>query len=265
MKITILTDNVTDRENLETEHGFSCFVENGNRKILFDTGQSDIFIRNAEKLGIDLSEADLLIISHGHYDHTDGMAGFLKINQNARILIHPEAFRDKYHNSKYIGINRDIYIPEKRMIRPFRPGAIGNNFYIMDSWDMEKVDEPQFEDFYTVHDGNTVPDLFRDEIYLVELSAPGLNLITGCSHQGIVNILRKAKRTFKIPVNSVCGGFHLKYSGTESAERTGKLLAEENMNKLITGHCTGYENFEMLRDSMLPDLEYGFAGRSFVV
>ena len=265
MKITVLTDNVTDRNELETEHGLSCFIETPDKKILFDTGQSPVFLRNAEKLGVDLSTADLLIISHGHYDHTDGIPAFQEINQKAKILIHSKAFLPRFHNRKYIGIDRDVKIPKERILGPYLPANAGKTLFIMDSADMEKVDKPHFEDFYVVKDQDKRPDEFEDEIYLLEKSEQGLNLVTGCSHHGIVNILNKAKKVFNSEINSVFGGFHLKYSGSEAVERTGKLLAEENINTLITGHCTGYENFEHLRDTYLPDLKYGFAGHSFNV
>ena len=84
-RIIILSDNRTDNPLLETEHGLSVYLEYNGRKYLLDTGASDLFMRNAEKLGVDLGEVDYCLISHGHNDHIGGLPAFLEMNHRGRI------------------------------------------------------------------------------------------------------------------------------------------------------------------------------------
>lgn len=105
MRITALTEN-TSKNGLLSEHGLSLYIETENRKILFDTGQSDLFSKNAETLGIDLSEVDLAVLSHGHYDHGGGLKKFLELNNTAKVYMNKHAFEPHYNGTeKYIGLD----------------------------------------------------------------------------------------------------------------------------------------------------------------
>ena len=92
MKITCLAENTTSRPDIEAEHGLSLYIETNGKKILFDMGQGELFIRNAKRLGIDLSDVDIAVISHGHYDHGGGLRSFLEINKKAPVYISEHAF-----------------------------------------------------------------------------------------------------------------------------------------------------------------------------
>ena len=116
MKISVLVENSickTNMNNVKSEHGLSLFIEFGNRKILFDTGQSSLFIQNAVKMGIDLSQVDYLIISHGHFDHGGGLKHFMEINKKARIFLHKRAANMYYTKifgfiPYYVGLDQRI-------------------------------------------------------------------------------------------------------------------------------------------------------------
>ena len=88
MKLTAFSENTSVSESLEREHGLSVYIETADHHILFDTGAGCIFKSNAEKLGVDLSKVDLLVISHGHYDHGGGLRTFLEVNSHAKIFLH---------------------------------------------------------------------------------------------------------------------------------------------------------------------------------
>ena len=105
MKITTLIENTTLRPELKAEHGLSLYIETGDRRILFDSGQSGAFADNAEKLGIDLSQVDLCILSHGHYDHGGGLKRFLEVNDHAPVYINRHAFGEYFSSGKYIGLD----------------------------------------------------------------------------------------------------------------------------------------------------------------
>ena len=96
IKISFLVENKTDNPGIIAEHGLSIYIETPERRILFDAGATDILAHNAERMGIDLAEADLAVVSHGHYDHTGGFPAFCRINERAPINIHRDAFRESY-------------------------------------------------------------------------------------------------------------------------------------------------------------------------
>lgn len=89
-RIIILSDNRTDTPLLGTEHGLSAYMEYGGRRYLFDTGASNLFMLNAEKLGVDLGEVDYCLISHGHNDHIGGLSAFLEMNHKAKVILSSE-------------------------------------------------------------------------------------------------------------------------------------------------------------------------------
>ena len=100
MTITSLLENTAARAGIAAEHGLSLYIETATRRILFDMGQTDLFARNAEALGIDLSRVDLAILSHGHYDHGGGLAAFLEINQTAPVYLTEAAFLPHYNGTQ---------------------------------------------------------------------------------------------------------------------------------------------------------------------
>ena len=100
MKWTVLVDNRTNNPALETEHGLSILLETEQHRILLDTGASNLFIRNAERLGIDLSTVDYVFISHGHSDHAGGLRYFMEVNRTAKVIVSPEAVSGKYFSKR---------------------------------------------------------------------------------------------------------------------------------------------------------------------
>ena len=109
MKITSLVENTCSNGNYDVEHGLSLYIETEDKKILFDMGQTDLFVKNANIMGVDLSDVDVAVLSHGHYDHGGGLGKFLEINQKAPVYLSRYAF-GKYYNgsSKYIGLDMDL-------------------------------------------------------------------------------------------------------------------------------------------------------------
>ena len=112
MVIKVLSENTAVSEDFQTEHGLSLYLETGGQKILFDVGVGDIYARNAQKMGVDIGDADLLIISHGHYDHGGGLRHFLRHNKKAPVYLHPKAFEKHYSERpqglKFIGLEEEL-------------------------------------------------------------------------------------------------------------------------------------------------------------
>ena len=212
MKLTVLSDNLTQRNDLITEHGLSYYIESGDKKILFDTGQSGSFIQNAEKLGVDLKDVDYLILSHGHFDHAGGISDFLELNKKAVFILKSEAMLDKFSYKKYIGMPRGIRLPMERMLILDSYLKISRQIYVLGEIHVYHPSQTHFDHFFTRRGKNIVPDTFNDELFLVLLSEESLGIVTACSHHGITNIIGTAKNKFRRPVKSVIGGFHLKDS-----------------------------------------------------
>ena len=254
MKWTVLSDNRSNDSRLFTEHGLSILLETEQHRILLDTGASDVFIKNAEQLGLDLSTVDYVFISHGHSDHAGGLRYFLEQNTKAKVIVSPDAISGKFFSKRgnlhsittewpeidddrlilldqNFEIAKDLYaISHIPQIHPMPKG--NQNLYVQDS------------------DGNYIHDDFRHELALY---VNGL-LFTGCAHSGLENILSACRW----PVKSVVGGFHL-LDGQESEEELQELaerLKEQYPTTLFyTSHCTGDNVFEVMKGVMGEQLQ----------
>ena len=210
MKLTVLTDdNVANSRRLLAEHGLCFYIEDGGKKILFDTGYSDVFIKNAVSLGINLLDLDYIVLSHGHYDHTWGLTHYLAYYMSAieqkqkvkkpTIITHPDTFLEKYEEGfGEIGClisevklrkNFDVNLtkePFKLTEKLFFLGEIPrlNNF---------EAKEPMEKVLKDVQLGKYEDDYLTEDSALVYKSEDGLTIITGCSHSGICNIVEHAK------------------------------------------------------------------------
>ena len=254
MKWTVLADNRTDDPALETEHGLSILLETGKHRILLDTGASDMFLRNARRMGADLSTVDYVFISHGHNDHAGGLRFFIEKNDTAKIIVSPDALRGQYF-SKRLGLHSITtdwpVIPEERWMPVDESRGIDDDLQVI-------AHIPQYHPmpkgnqhlFVSDADGKYVRDDFRHELALY---TDGL-LFTGCAHSGLENILSACPW----PVHSVVGGFHL-LDGQESenditalAER---LKARYPDTLFYTSHCTGCQVLVMMKRVMDGQLQ----------
>ncbi|MCR5743517.1 MAG: MBL fold metallo-hydrolase [Lachnospiraceae bacterium] len=243
MKITALVENTT-RTTLSVEHGLSLYIETKKHRILFDSGQSTLFLENAKKLGVDLSTVDICVLSHGHYDHGGGLKAFTQVNDRASIYMSRYAFGRHHHGAdRYIGLNRDWIDDadfQKRVIYTDGDLTIDDELSILMPRSEKVIDMGSAGlDFY---DGDKlVPEDFRHEHYLMITEDGRRVLISGCSHQGIINICEWYKPDVLV------GGFH--FMKEELGERLagfGKTLNNYNID-YYTCHCTGVAQYEFLK------------------
>ena len=250
MRWTVLSDNRSDDSRLSTEHGLSILLHTERHKILLDTGASDVFIRNAEQLGIDLCDVDYVFISHGHSDHAGGLRYFLEHNQKAQVIVSPDAMSGKFF-SKHSITTEWPEIDEDRLVLTGRTCEISEGIHVIAHIPQTNPMPKGNRNLYVQNaNADYIHDDFRHELALF---VDGL-LFTGCAHSGLENILAACPW----PVHSVVGGFHL-LDGQETDDEI-KALAQRLKAKcpetqFYTSHCTGDHVFEVMKDVMGEQLQ----------
>ena len=257
MKITALAENTSCSEQIGLEHGLSLYIETAGHRILFDMGQTELFARNAELLGVDLADVDIAVLSHGHYDHGGGMKRFLELNGKAPVYISRRAFEPHYNKEKYIGLDTSLAECE-RLVFTDDEYRIDEGLTLYSCNDRVKPYGFDSAGLSMLKDGEKIPDDFRHEQYLLIEEDSKRVLISGCSHKGILNIVS----WFKPDV--LVGGFHFMKLpiGGELARYAQEL--DRIPTEYYTCHCTGKEQFDAMQQHMTR-LHYLSAGESITI
>ena len=249
MKWTVLTDNRTCNDQLQTEHGLSILLETEKHRILLDTGASDVFIRNAERLGIDLSTVDYVFISHGHSDHAGGLKHFIVINNKAYVIVSPHAVSGKFFSKRryFHSITAEwTEDSEDRFLMVDQTCEVCDDIHVIAHIPQSHpIPQGNQHLFIENADGDYINDDFRHELALY---VDGL-LFTGCAHSGLENILSACP----YPVKAVVGGFHLLDDHESEEELTAlalRLKANYPNTQFYTSHCTGDKVFSILKTVM---------------
>lgn len=250
MKIVTLMENTACRENLTAEHGLSLYIETGDHKILFDAGQSEAFADNARKLGVDLTQVDFVVLSHGHYDHGGGLLRFLEINKTAPVYLSRHAFEGHFNaKGKDIGLNPEL---QKNHRLFFADGET----QLAPGLTLHRLDRaPADASGMTVlEQGMHKTEDFCHEQYLLVEEAGKRILFSGCSHKGILQI----EDHFRPDV--LIGGFHFMKIEDESVLEQAAQKLLQYPTRYYTGHCTGQTQYAYLKNIMadaLHDLSTG--------
>ena len=242
MKITVLAENTALSPHFIAEHGLSLFVETENTRFLFDAGQTGAFADNARKLGVDLKTAQFAVLSHGHYDHGGGMVRFLELNRRAKIYANEHAFGDWYNGPrKYIGLDPRLQ-ENPRLVLTGDEYTIAPDLTLHSCNALPRTVPTDPFGLSEMVGQFFLPDEFRHEHYLLAEEQGRRILFSGCSHKGILNILE----WFRPDV--LVGGFHFKQLAADSQQlRTwGEAMAAYD-TVFYTGHCTGQEQFFVLK------------------
>lgn len=265
MIIRALVENTSCSNDYAYEHGLSLYVKTAGHDLLFDMGKSDLFFENAVKMGVDISDIDMAVISHGHYDHGGGLKTFLTENKKAQVYIHMKAF-DKHLAVKPTGETENIGLEE----------GLKDNKRIIFTEDYQKIDGEtelfsnirgrellsQANKVLMMEDAQGIAeDDFSHEQDLIITENGKTVLFAGCAHNGIVNILKRYKEIKGCPADVVIGGFHLFNPLTDITEEEallkeiGKYLRETG-SVYYTCHCTGLKAFDTLKSIMGDQMRY---------
>jgi len=234
MKISVLTDNHAG-SNTNAEHGLSYLIEFDGKRILFDTGQSDLFLKNAATMNVSPGNNDMIILSHGHFDHGNGLSHLT----GGRLICHPGCFVKRYRRQDNISIgleNSKIELSSKFDLQTTdQPLKITENIYFLGEIPRLTGFESQKTSF-VFEDGS--PDFVMDDSALALIMPEGLFVVTGCGHSGIVNTLEYARKVTGISkLYGVMGGLHLKENDVQTQE-TIKYIRENNLTHIFPSHCT---------------------------
>lgn len=274
MKITTVIENTPGTDGCVPLHGLSFHVDTGTCRILFDAGPSDETLRNAEKLGLDLRKTDIAVLSHGHYDHSGGFTGFARMNPSAPIYMQRGAegenlsFDGPGTGYRYIGIDRRLATsPQTRFLDGDAEIGDGLTLFTVEKR-VYPVPSTNMRMFRKVADGY-IRDDFAHEQCLYVRSGSASVLLSGCAHNGILNVLEEFVRKFgrgNLP-QAVLSGFHLQrkdgYGEADFSEQDeiARLLAGYPC-RFFTCHCTGVEPYERMKRIMGGKLRYVRTGET---
>ena len=246
-EITVLLENTAGKRGLLGEHGLAFWIDLGKHKILFDTGQSDALIHNAQQLNIDISIANAVLLSHGHYDHTGGVGAVLELARGTKIYAHPAAFEPKFSQKnngsvRYIGMspeNQQIIREQSELVLVEASTEICDGLFL--TGPVPRVTD--FEDtggpFFTDELCQLPDDLIDDQAAFLDTPA-GTVVILGCAHSGVINTLRYIQTlTNNRPIHTVIGGMHLLSASEERIRKTVAELIKLEVEHLYPCHCTG--------------------------
>lgn len=249
-RITVLVQNTATALGLLAEHGLAYWIEHGDQNVLFDTGQGGVLAGNAYRLGIRLHDLDALILSHGHYDHTGGVAEALKTARSLKTFVHPAAFARKFirnadGKAKEIGMSyrstRIIQDHRNQLIAATEPIPVIQGLTatgpVPRLTDFEDTGGPFFLD-----EACSEPDPLEDDQSVFFDTAEGTVVLLGCAHSGVVNTLDYVRKlTDNRPIRAVIGGMHLVAASGHRIGRTIEEFRRLGVEQLAPGHCTGMQ------------------------
>ena len=266
VSITTLCENSVGSRGLLGEHGLALLLEFQDQKILFDTGAGLTLLHNAEALGIELGDLDAVVLSHGHHDHTGGLASLADRVGSLPVYAHPEVFGAKYRKD-----NPDKYryngIPWSREELKQR----GLIFRLNQSWtelgpeilltgEIPRLEQPQDENhkFYTKTDEGFIKDYINDDQAVIINAPEKVIVVLGCAHAGLFNTLQYAlKLTGAKSIYAMLGGTHLLHFSYSRLYSISERLQHFGLQELAPCHCTGriaqFALYQVFGESMLEN------------
>lgn len=270
MEITVLIENLGS-DKLTCEHGLALHIRFRGRSILLDTGSSGAFADNAKALGVDLAGVDFAVLSHGHYDHADGLRSFFATNETTPMLVRRGALGAHYSMRggtapRFVGIHRDICRDyAQRLVEVDGLYALTDGAWLVPNPPPEASPERAQHLYRKTGEDQFIADDFSHEHSLVLESAEGLVIFNSCCHAGAANIATHIANTFPgKPIAVLLGGFHMMgATGTDSincpadyVRAVAEAFKRLDIGRIYTGHCTGEPAFDLLREQLGTRLYY---------
>jgi 7,8-dihydropterin-6-yl-methyl-4-(beta-D-ribofuranosyl)aminobenzene 5'-phosphate synthase len=250
LNITAIVENTAGTFDAAGEWGLALWIEADKHRILSDTGQGHTLRPNARLLGIDVAAAEALVISHGHFDHTGGIAELINAGFRGTTYLHPAALSGKYQREntpphRHIGIppasEQALRSSGADVVESQRPTEIAPGMIVTGAIPRRNTYEDVPDPFF-VDENCTQPDPLVDDQALLIETRRGWAVITGCGHSGLINTLNYAKElTGSSRIVAVVGGLHLFRASAERIRATIENLRVFGVELIAPCHCTGFE------------------------
>lgn len=295
LKITTLIEDTKKDDSLINEFGLSMHIESKELNILLDTGTTGQFLKNTSRLGIDPKDIDIVVLSHGHFDHGGGLGAILDTNTTCKTYMHKDAPGAYYGNigaklpaavnffvhpmikhsmkvSRYIGLDPAVLKKHTDRIQYISSTQeIAKNIFLITDISRNYAAPAGNKFLLFLENGTLKEDDFRHEMILLIKEKDGMIIFSGCCHNGILNMIETVRRQFKDqPIKAVIGGFHLKLqpmkddmaSTKNDVKNIATELVRQKVGKVFTGHCTGNKAYAVLGSVLQERLEPIFTGSS---
>jgi 7,8-dihydropterin-6-yl-methyl-4-(beta-D-ribofuranosyl)aminobenzene 5'-phosphate synthase len=247
--LTTLVENSVHLRGLRAEHGLAFHIQAGDRSLLFDTGQSDLLLANAAALGVDLAQVEAIVLSHGHYDHTGGLAAVRRVAPQARIFLHPAAVEPKFSANadspaRPVGMlataTQAVSAADAAVTWTREPTEVLPGVFVTGEVPRTTAFEDTGGHFFLDAAGTGADPLVDDQALFFD-TADGVVVILGCAHAGVVNTLRHIRRLLgNRRIHTVCGGLHLLTASPARMDATVAALRELDGARFVPAHCTGF-------------------------
>lgn len=250
VSMSVVVENTVSREGLRAEHGFSVWLEAPYGNVLWDTGQSSLFLENACKMGVEIEKISCAALSHGHYDHTGGLSAILSVNPSIRVFGHPDMFIQRFVKNqdrgnsfiKSIGspITKEIVEAKcSKLSFTSGPTEIIPGVYVTGEIPRVTQCEDTGGDFF-LDVACAVPDPIVDDQALYFHTSRGIMVLLGCAHSGVINTIDYiAHLTGENRIYGVIGGMHLLEASDARLEETAGAFVKYDVRMIGPCHCTG--------------------------
>lgn len=273
--VQVLLENTSRCDDVLCRHGLSVHVQTPNHRLLFDVGPDETLLHNAGRLGVDLTEVDTAVLSHGHHDHGGGLEAFFRINQRAELYLHPLALEGYYSQAKssvprYIGLEPSVQNYRSRMRFAQEASAIDRELLVFPAARSQMPLLQANSKLRRLLEGEYIQDDFQHELNLLITVEDKALLLAGCAHNGIVPIMQRCTELLGRAPDAVLGGFHLFSPGSGKTEpeevirEIGQTLSQWP-TRYYTGHCTGETAFAQLKTVLGEQLQCMYGGFSLTL
>jgi 7,8-dihydropterin-6-yl-methyl-4-(beta-D-ribofuranosyl)aminobenzene 5'-phosphate synthase len=255
--ITVLADNMSGLATALGEMGASFLIQTDQTQILLDTGRGYTLIGNANAVNVDLGKTDAIVLSHGHTDHTGGLAVALDATGSIDLFLHPLASRTTYWRTgdSYLTLTLPLSQEElrqrvDRIIETEEPTLVRAGLMVTG----QIPRRTDFEDtgavgYAFLDESLETSDPILDDQALFFLTPEGLVIVLGCAHAGLVNTMEYiTELTGESRIYAIIGGTHLAGASDERIEKTVDALRRFDVQRIMLSHCTGLRIYaEMVR------------------
>lgn len=255
LEATVLSDNIANGE-MKGEWGLSIYIKSDAGRVLLDMGASELFLKNAQKLKIDINQVEFAVLSHAHYDHSDGMRTFFDTNSTAPLYIREgseeNCYLKKWIFHKYIGLPKHILREyQDRIVYVSGDYKFADDVSLIPHRTKGLSEIGSKNNLYIRKNGKWLPDDFSHEQSLVFDTEEGLVIFNSCSHGGADSIIREVSQVYQgREVKALIGGFHIFDKSESDIRSLAKRIKEAGVEEIYTGHCTGKRSFRILREEL---------------